>query len=119
MSNVTEIAMTIIAQFGGRSFAKAIGLREPILVHSNPEKCEVTAIFHWRTESKGGFNTLSVTLVEALDTYRLVFGKAVGRGTIHNTPINDVYCDQLCDIFTFETGIPLIAPEWRHCLHLP
>lgn len=112
MPNKHTIVTTIYAQLGGGNFASATGLIMPILVHENPKLCEVTAAFRWKGLSRNGINCLEVTLVEATDTYRMTFSIITSKSINKHNVFNDVYCDMLCDIFTQETGIELIHPEF-------
>ncbi len=74
----TIIAKTIYIQLGGTGFSRMIGMLTPLLVSEDSDKAEVTATFRWRARSKGGVNLMAVTLVQALDTYRVQFGRIHG-----------------------------------------
>jgi hypothetical protein len=112
MTDATKtIAATIFQQLGGQGFARMIGLRSPILVRENKELCEITAVFQWKARAIDGVNFLEVTLVEALDTYRMVFGKVTGQKVIRQAPIEDVYCDQLQELFESRTGLIAELPR--------
>jgi len=105
------IAVTIFQQLGGQGFARMIGMRTPILARENKELCETTATFQWKAQATDGLNFLEVTLVESSDTYRMTFGKVTGLKVARQTPIEDVYCDQLQEIFESRTGLITELPR--------
>lgn len=100
-----NIANTIFAQMGGNGFARMVGLVNPYLVRNDEEKAEITVTFRWKAKGKDGLNFVEVTLVEALDTYRMTFGRLTVKNIRHIDPIDDVYCDQLQSIFRDVTGL--------------
>lgn len=106
-----QIANTIFQQLGGRGFSCMIGMITPILVQSDHEKAEVTALFRWKAKSREGIQAMTVTLVQALDTYRVTFGRPSAKGFIPLLgPFDDVYCEDLQPLFERSTGLTTIPP---------
>jgi len=105
-----EIAETIYQQLGGRGFSLMIGMVPQILVRSDEEKAEITATFRWKAHAKEGRNFMEVTLVLALDTYRVTFGRMSGGKWTRQDPVEDVYCEDLQPLFERMTGLVTIPP---------
>lgn len=106
-----EIARTIFQQLGGRGFSLMIGMSAPIQVQDDIEHAEVSAYFQWKAPSLDGLQAMRVTLVLALDTYRVTFGRfQASTFAPATTPIDDVYCEDLQPLFEKTTGLVTIPP---------
>lgn len=100
---VHDVARTILEQLGGRKFLTMTGSYN--LQFSSTEKNYLS--MHLRPNRLGA-KYLKITLT-AMDDYTLTFSKMVGKGLSEKhviiKEIPGVYCDQLEEIFTRETGL--------------
>lgn len=96
------VAMTILEQMGGiRKLQAFTGAHSFV-------RGEVDVTFQWPMQARSKPNALKVTLTPA-DTYTLTFYR-IAKG--YDPPVvlstfDDIYCDQLVEIFERETGLYL------------
>lgn len=103
-----EIAQTILAQLGGQRFIAMTGVSK--LAYKD------STLYMRLPRNASAANRLSITL-DPTDTYTMRFfyqsGGTLNKKTLAPTPIkekdveviNDVYCDQLAEIFEHVTGM--------------
>jgi hypothetical protein len=94
-----NIALTILKQLGGNKFLAMTGAKNLINIGNGLSFKLPGAGF-----TKNGINYVKIIL-SPNDTYNIEFGKI--RGTTYKiiNTINEVYFDQLQEIFTSETGL--------------
>ena len=109
--NAQEIAQTIFMQLGGNGFARMVGLVNPYMFRNDKEKCEITVTFRWKAKSLENLNFVDVTYVEALDTYKMQFGRVHGMKVTRKEMLEDVYCEDLIQIFRSHTGLEVVPPR--------
>jgi hypothetical protein len=95
MTDLT-VANTILAQLGGRAFKVITGAKDFVggadsLSFSIPK-------------AKKGINKVRIVL-NAADTYDVTFYKYARLDLNEIATVNNVYCDQLQDVFTTHTGL--------------
>lgn len=97
------VAKTILEQLGGKKFLTMTGSYN--LQYSSKEDNYLS--MHLRPNRLGA-KYLKITLT-AMDDYTLTFSKMVGKGlNVKHVIIKEIpgiYCDQLEEIFTRETGL--------------
>lgn len=98
MSN--EIATTILQQLGGRKFQVMTGAKNFI---SHGAENALSFKLPSRFALKG-INYVKVIL-DASDTYTVIFGKVLGRTYKEIARYSDIYNDMLQSLFTRETGL--------------
>jgi len=94
---MNQIAQTTLHQFGG---ARRLGMM--IGAHTFTEDGP-TLGFRWRAKSRESLKCCTVTL-DPSDTYTVKFFNRNGR-VVHEA--NDIYNDQLIDLFERKTGLYL------------
>ena len=96
MSNVPS---TTLQQLGGNRFASMTGAKH-FSVHDNTLEFKLPRNF-----AKNKSNHVVITL-DPSDTYTMSFYSYTPRaGYVELSTIDGLYCDQLCDVFTAETGL--------------
>lgn len=95
MSN-PQVAQTIINQLGGQRFMVMTGAKN--LMYDN-----TSLYLRIGTGAKKGINSVCVKL-EVDDTYTMEFSKIRGIKVADISKHEGIYCDQLQEIFTQETG---------------
>lgn len=98
MSN--QIAQTILEQLGGNRFAVMTGAKH-FLADGNSLKFKLPGGSGF---CKNGINYVVVTL-EPSDTYAVEFYKIRSLKMKLVSKVDNVYCDQLQDVFTGATGL--------------
>lgn len=106
-----EIAQTIFMQLGGNGFAVMVGLVNPYMYRNDKEKCEVAVTFRWKAKCKGNLNFVEITYVEALDTYKMQFGRVYGTKETRGELMEDVHCEDLIPFFRSHTGLEVVPPR--------
>lgn len=104
-----QTAETVLAQLGGRQFLGMTGAKDLTTVSDKlgglALKLPQSAV---RTFGPKGVNYVRITL-DYSDTYDLEFGKISKRKGVQQYAIvstfDNVYCDDLQDIFERETGL--------------
>ena len=91
----TEIATTIISQFG-RSFPQMVGLRNVVAIERGVQFSHA--------KGQQGINKVVVTL-NGMDTYDLSFWKITNKTTKEIVGVGDIYNDQLGGVFENITGL--------------
>lgn len=101
MTNL-EVANTILAQLGGRKFTSMTGAKHLIAIDSGLQ-LKLPNNF-----ARNGINTLRIVL-DPSDTYTVEFGRSAHRKGVHTYTVKakheDVYCDQLRELFEDVTGL--------------
>ena len=110
------IAETILEQLGGRRFAVMTGTKEFVEIGNNALQMRLA-------RNSSGANRLLITLDEAKDLYIMRFfrvtGGKISRKTLEWIPkkikeiaaFEDIYCDQLEEIFREVTGLKTRMPR--------
>ncbi|UIS74681.1 hypothetical protein [Morganella phage Mecenats66] len=93
-----EIANIILSQLGGNRFIAMTGAKQMVAV-TDGLQLKLPARF-----AAKGINCLQVILLPS-DTYRMRFLKVSKMNCKTVSEFDDVYCDQLQNIFTSETGL--------------
>lgn len=94
-----EVANTILQQLGGRRFGIMTGAKNFIATEDG---------LSFRLPSNfasKGINAVRVDLIKCSDTYLLTFIKVRGTKITIVEMVTNVYCDQLQEIFTAQTGL--------------
>jgi len=91
-----EIAHTILNQFGGGQFGLLVGIKNIMALESGVQ-------FKIGRGAAKKINTVVVELTPA-DTYTVTFWNCRGMKMDKISTFEDVYCDELQDLFTRETG---------------
>ena len=92
------IARTIIEQIGGNRFIAMTGAS---MFYAFPDGVS----FKIPTRSaKNGINTCMITLTDD-DLYDVEFGRVIGMKYTVKSTLSGIYCDQLEEVFTTETGL--------------
>jgi hypothetical protein len=91
----TEIATTIISQFG-RSFPQMVGLRNVVAIERGVQFSHA--------KGQQGINKVVITL-NGMDTYDLSFWKITKKTTKEIVGVGDIYNDQLGGVFENITGL--------------
>jgi hypothetical protein len=91
----TEIATTIISQFG-RSFPQMVGLRNVVAIERGVQFSHA--------KGQQGINKVVITL-NGMDTYDLSFWKITNKTTKEIVGVGDIYNDQLGGVFENITGL--------------
>ena len=104
MSTTTiSVHQTILEQLGGRRFIAMTGSKNFTYSAKEPNYLQMRLI---RNKSKAQF--LKITL-NVFDTYTMTFSKVVGdkfsERLVTVKEIENVYCDQLQEVFTSVTGL--------------
>lgn len=92
------IAKTILKQLGGNKFLAMTGAKN-LMDHKNGLSFRIPG-----TMSKNKINYVKIVL-NSLDTYDLEFGRIFKLDYTIVKYVNDVYVDQLREIFTDVTGL--------------
>lgn len=98
-----ETATTILQQLGGKGFTMMTGAKDFLALDSG--------LRFKIARNSAGVNTVTVEYDIASDTYNMVFEAAsMSRKTLEVkrrlvNRIEDVHCNELCDIFTRVTGM--------------
>lgn len=101
-----EVAETIKEQMGGKMAMMMIGAKALSLGKEDELALGI------RFTGSRVYNYVKVTLDVARDTYVMFFGKIVKNHFAKSEELDDVYCDQLMDIFESKTGLYLtFAPR--------
>jgi len=95
------IAQTILAQLGGHKFTVMTGAKS---LSSHPEGALSFRIPGGGGFAKSGINYVKVTLTPR-DTYTVEFSRIRARQVTRVAQAEDIYADQLRDVFTRETGL--------------
>lgn len=101
----TTIAQTILRQLGGNTFMMMTGAKQP------------TAGPSWLSFrmpsgfAKNGINFVRITL-EPSDTYKVEFQRIRGLKITTVSTHEDIYNDQLCELFRRETGLETRMPRF-------
>ena len=93
--NNTEIATTIISQFG-RSFPQMVGLKDAVAIDRGVQ--------FGIAKADQGINKVVITL-NAMDTYDLHFWRITNKTTKEIVGVGDIYNDQLGGVFENITGL--------------
>lgn len=93
-----EVAETILQQLGGRRFIVMTGAKR-VVAEGNALRFRLPSNF-----AKSGINAVTITL-NCMDTYDLVFSNVNGLDVTEIATVNDIYADQLRDVFRSETGL--------------
>lgn len=96
MTTNLQVAETIRQQLGGARFAVMTGAK-------NFVAGENMLLFSVGRGAKAGINKVRVTL-DPSDTYTVEFFRIRGVNVKTIAKHSDIYCDQLQDVFTSETG---------------
>ena len=91
----TEIATTIISQFG-RSFPQMVGLRNVVAIERGVQFSHA--------KGQQGINKVVITL-NGMDTYDLSFWKITNKTSKEIVGVGDIYNDQLGGVFENITGL--------------
>lgn len=91
-----EIAQEILRQLGGQRFIVMTGSKQ-FLALKNGLSMKLT-------RNQSGANYLRITLTP-MDTYKMEFLSLRGQSMKAKAEFEDIYCDQLQDIFTQTTGL--------------
>ena len=91
----TEIATTIISQFG-RSFPQMVGLSNVVAIERGVQFSHA--------KGQQGINKVVITL-NGMDTYDLSFWKITNKTTKEIVGVGDIYNDQLGGVFENITGL--------------
>ncbi len=91
-----QVAQTILEQLGGRRFLAMVGAK-------NIAGDESSVQFSIGNGAKNKINKVRVKLEDS-DTYTVEFWSIRGAKFDLVSTFSDVYCDQLQEIFTAETG---------------
>ena len=101
-----EIAGTIYQQLGGGKFSIMVGAKDLGFIRTD----EGVALVFKFMKNKSGMNYLKIIYNEVLDLYNMIFYKA--RWSKKDLEVkftekrfNDIYCDQLTEIFENYTGL--------------
>ena len=98
------VATTILQQLGGRQMMTMVGVK-PLTVTTVDEKLGGLRFrFDGTKLAKGGINFVKVVL-DYSDTYLLEFGRVWGKKYTVVATFDNVYCDDLQDIFESTTGM--------------
>ncbi len=96
----TTVAGTILEQLGGQRFIVMTGAKNLIGTENS---------LSFRLPGAGGFckNSINVVRIELLpsDTYRISFGRIRGSKMTAVAQHEDIYVEQLREVFTSETGL--------------
>lgn len=98
MSSNRHIAETILSQLGGRRFTSMTGAKNFVALTTGGLQFDIPKIF-----DKPAFR-MQIRL-NSSDLYDLTFFKGKGVNIKKTKEINDVYAEDLCDIFEVETGL--------------
>lgn len=104
-----QIAQTILKQLGGGKFAVVTGAKN--FVGGN-RALSFTLPSNF---CKNGVNRVKVQL-EWNDTYTVTFSKVWGKKVTEFGRFEDVYCDELQDLFERETGLSLMFCRVRYVI---
>lgn len=97
MENQTmETAKQILRQLGGRRFIMMVGAKHIGAIDNSLR-------FQFMRNTSGA-NRCTIT-INAMDTYDVTFYKIFKMQSIIIKEYNDVYCDQLQELFTAFTGL--------------
>lgn len=100
MSNASQVAGTILQQLGGRKFTTMTGAKNIFAVN------EKLGGLSFKLPRFAGVKVNYVKIVlNGNDLYDIEFGRIYGNKYSLLNTVNDVYCDQLEEIFTQETGL--------------
>lgn len=106
-----EIVAATIRQHLGGSFERMTGAKN--FLYGTNSKQETYLIFALPAKSgftKNGINRVRITL-NASDTYTMQFFRVREFKITEIKEINDVYCDQLRELFTENTGLATVMPR--------
>ena len=92
----TQVAETILQQLGGRRFIVMTGSKNFVAVENG--------LIMTLVRNKSGANRLSIMLTP-MDTYYMRFFKIRAGRLVEVADFDDVYCDQLQELFTSVTGL--------------
>lgn len=93
-----KVANTILNQLGGRRFIAMTGSKNFIASEKN------NSLSMKLTRNQSGANYLRISLTP-LDVYKMEFISIRGNSMKTKVEFNDVYCDQLQELFTEATGL--------------
>ena len=96
-SNMT-VANTILAQLGGQRFL-AMTDAKFLLAHASALSFQLPSNF-----AKNGINRVRIDLTPQ-DLYDVTFSRARGIKIFYQSKVEEVYCDQLREVFTEITGL--------------
>lgn len=113
---MNTIPTTILAQLGGRQFIAYTGAKDFIAtmddagISVRPNEGGNTLVFKIGRNFRM-INLIQITLLPS-DCYRMKFCR-LRKGEISVVSDHkEVYCDQLCELFTEETGMYIIPVEF-------
>jgi hypothetical protein len=92
-----SIAKTILEQIGGNKFCAMIGVKQ---LGDTGNGLSVK----WKAKSKDGSNYLNIEL-NGLDLYDLKFKRIWGTDITDKKELNNIYAEDLMDIFEDTTGL--------------
>ena len=92
------IAETIIQQIGGSRFITMTGASH-FYAYPNGVSFSLPS-----RSAKNGINRCTITLTDD-DLYDVEFGRVIGMKYTVKSTLSGIYCDQLEDVFTAETGL--------------
>lgn len=95
--NSKEIAQTIYNQLGGSRFSVMTGAKNFTIIDNGLR-------FSLPKMSGIQVNRVMITLTPA-DVYHVDFVRAWGNKFTFLASVDDVYCDQLCEVFEANTGL--------------
>ena len=93
---MSQVAQTILQQMGGNMFITMTGARNFLATEN--------AITMQIAPNAMGVNYVTITL-NGKDLYDMQFWRMRSGEKILHREANDIYFDQLCEIFTTETGL--------------
>jgi len=98
MSN-NEIANIILQQLGGQKISSSIGAKHFVSINNGLQ-------IRWTAKSKNKSNLITIMLNDR-DLYDVKFSTIRGTNITLRSEHDDIYCDQLVDLFEKETGLYL------------
>lgn len=104
-----NIAQEMALQLGGNKLMAATGAKLSSCINSL-QQIEITAVLPARN-TKQGINAVKVAYNDGMDTYIMTFLNTRLKLNSDNQIIkkyDEVYCDQLIDLFESETGLVVI-----------
>ena len=99
---MNEVAQIIYSQLGGGRFPVMTGARNFAAVGKGLSFRLPGA----KGFTRSGINYVKITL-EPSDTYTVEFGRVYGNKYTIITTLDDVYCDKLKEVISYETGLCL------------
>lgn len=103
--NSADIARTIQKQLGGRQFSAMVGAKNWLHGTNKAGNTYIQFRVGGGAKCQGkAVNLCTITYVPGRDTYDMEFGYVRGCKVTTRANESDVYADQLCALFTKNTG---------------